>query len=163
MSFNGHKFLASKDYNISISCHIFLVLCWNLIARCVSVGSLMYDHVSWNFDSMVVVFPSDKSGKEGKDALSKHVYANVAGPHFAQSHLMLFISLLGDTTEEDRKQVFFLERQRVGFVNGYINRTQIAKKYWNGFLVPAATENLPCLYRHPLILFHWVHALLRND
>ena len=21
---------------------------------------------------------------------------------------------------------------------------------WSGFLVPAATENLPCLYRHPL-------------
>ena len=34
---------------------------------------------------------------------------------------------------------------------------------WNGFLVPAATENLSCLYRHPLILFHWVRALLRDD
>lgn len=87
MSYNGYKFLASKamdqlvDYNISISCHLFLVLCWNLIARCVSVGSLMYDHVSWNLDAMVIVFPSHKSDKEGKNALPKHVYANAAEPH----------------------------------------------------------------------------------
>ena len=35
--------------------------------------------------------------------------------------------------------------------------------FWNGFLVPVATENLSCLCRHPLILFHSVRALLRDD
>jgi hypothetical protein len=86
ISFKGYKFLASKaldqlvDYNISISCHLFLVLCWNLIARCVSVGSLMYDHVSWSLDALVIVFPSHKSDKEGKNALPKHVFANASEP-----------------------------------------------------------------------------------
>jgi hypothetical protein len=72
MSFRGHKFLASKaleqqnDYNIAISCHLFLTLCWNLIASCVSVGSLMYNHIPWELDAIVIVFPSHKGDKEGK-------------------------------------------------------------------------------------------------
>lgn len=87
MSFKGYKFLAGRaleqqcDHNISISCHLFLILCWNLIARCVSVGSLMYNHISWSLDAMVIVFPSHKGDKEGKNALPKHVYANTAEPH----------------------------------------------------------------------------------
>ena len=35
--------------------------------------------------------------------------------------------------------------------------------FYNGFLVPVATENLSCLCRHPLILFHSVRALLGDD
>jgi hypothetical protein len=87
MSFKGFKFLASKaleqktDLNLAIFSHLYLILCWNLIARCVSIGGLMYDHVSWKNDSMVIVFPSHKSDKEGRNALPKHVYANTAEPH----------------------------------------------------------------------------------
>lgn len=87
MSFPGYKFLANNaieqltDFNVTISCHLYLLLCWNLIARCVSVGSLMYNHVSWNLDAMVIVFPSHKGDKEGKNALPKHIYANTAEPH----------------------------------------------------------------------------------
>lgn len=69
MSFKGYKFLATKaleqckDFNLAIFCHLYLLLCWNLIARCVSVGGLMYDHVSWKSDSMVIVFPSQGGSK----------------------------------------------------------------------------------------------------
>ena len=86
MSFKGYKLLATKaiaqdkDYNLAIFSHLYLLLCWNLIARCVSVGSLMYNHVSWESDSLVVVFPSHKGDKEGQNALPKHVYANPAEP-----------------------------------------------------------------------------------
>ena len=86
MSFKGYKFLASraieqsKDFNISINSHLYLLLCWNLIARCISVGGLMYNHVSWENDSMIIVFPSHKGNKEGRTALPKHVYANPAEP-----------------------------------------------------------------------------------
>jgi hypothetical protein len=64
MSFKGYKFLVvkaidqEKDHNLAIFSHLYLLLCWNLIARCVSVGGLMYNHVSWENDSMVFVFPS---------------------------------------------------------------------------------------------------------
>ena len=86
LSFKGYKFLSGKaadqscDYGTSIFASFFLIMCWNLIARCVSVGSLMYNHVSWENDSLVVVFPSHKGDKEGKRSLPKHVYANVADP-----------------------------------------------------------------------------------
>ena len=87
MSFRGYKFLAlkaaeqAKDYNLAIFSHLYLLLCWNLIARCVSVGGLMYNHVSWENDSLVIVFPSHKGDKEGRNALPKHVYANIAEPY----------------------------------------------------------------------------------
>ena len=86
LSFRGYKFLSCKameqttDYSASIFSNFFLIMCWNLIARCVSVGSLMYNHITWENDSMVVVFPSHKGDKEGKRSSPKHVYANVAEP-----------------------------------------------------------------------------------
>ena len=86
MSFKGYKYLAvkapaqEKDFNLAIFSHFYLLLCWNLIARCVSVGSLMYNHVSWENDSLGIVFPSHKGDKEGRNALPKHVYANTAEP-----------------------------------------------------------------------------------
>ena len=86
LSFRGYKFLSCKameqttDYSTSIFSNFSLIMCWNLIARCVSVGSLMYNHITWENDSMVVVFPSHKGNKEGKRCSPKHVYANVAEP-----------------------------------------------------------------------------------
>ena len=86
MSFKGYKFLALKaagqstDYSLAIFSHLYLLLCWNLIARCVSVRGLMYNHISWENDTMVIVFPSHKGDKEGRNALPKHVYANIAEP-----------------------------------------------------------------------------------
>jgi hypothetical protein len=79
MSFKGYKLLATKaleqckDRNLAIFSHLYLLSCWNLIARCVSVGSLMYNHVSWENDSMVIVFPSHKGDQEGRNALPKHI------------------------------------------------------------------------------------------
>ena len=67
MSFKGYKFLARKalgqegDFNLSIFSHFFLLLCWNLIARCISVGSLIYSHISWTSSSppanLITTFP----------------------------------------------------------------------------------------------------------
>ena len=44
MSQSGYRYLAeaaiqqSDDFNLYITCHCFLLLCWNVIARAVSVG-----------------------------------------------------------------------------------------------------------------------------
>jgi hypothetical protein len=40
----------------------------------------MYDHISWEMDSMVIVFPTHKGDKEGKTSLPKHVFANKKSP-----------------------------------------------------------------------------------
>lgn len=82
LSFSGYRFLAKKalaqttDFPVAIFAHIFLLLCWNLLARCVSVSSLMFQHISWEEDSMVVVFPTTKSDKVGKNSAPIHVFAN---------------------------------------------------------------------------------------
>jgi hypothetical protein len=59
-SFKRYKLLATKaleqckDHNLAIFSHLYLLLCWNLIARCVSVGSLMYNHPdSFSFQAAI--------------------------------------------------------------------------------------------------------------
>ena len=113
MSFKGYKFLAKKaldqqvDFKVSISCHLFLILCWNLIARCISIGSLMYNHISWNLDSMVIVFPSHKGDKEGKSALPKRVYAYTEEPHICPVlSLAIYIFTRGYDREGSRTSIF---------------------------------------------------------
>lgn len=82
LSFAGYKFLARKattateDFHVAIFAWLFLVLCWNLMARCISVSGLMYCHISWANDSLTVVFPTHKGDQEGKTALPKHVFCN---------------------------------------------------------------------------------------
>jgi hypothetical protein len=86
LSFGGYRFIANEaikqcnDFNQSILAHLFLLLCWNLISRCASVSSLMFNHISWEEDAMVIVFPSHKGDKEGKHCSPKHVYANPSNP-----------------------------------------------------------------------------------
>jgi integrase len=113
MSFKGYKLLAvkaleqCKDHNLAIFSHLYLLLCWNLIARCVSVGSLMYNHVSWENDSMVIVFPSHKGDQEGRNALPKHIYANTAEPHICPIlSFAVYIFTRGYLREGSKRTIF---------------------------------------------------------
>lgn len=80
LSFDGYQFFAKKafyesaDFSIGTFAHVFIVLCWNLMARCVSVSSLMYDHISWSGDAMTVRFPAHKGDQEGKINIYIHNY-----------------------------------------------------------------------------------------
>jgi hypothetical protein len=86
LSFSGVRFLAKTafgycaDFSLGITVHLFMLLCWNLLARCISVASLCFDHISWEEDSLTVVFPTHKGDKEGKNAAAKHIYANPLNP-----------------------------------------------------------------------------------
>lgn len=86
LSFSGYRFLAKKamsqstDFTLAIFAHVFLLFCWNMIARCVSVSNLMFNHISWEDDCMVVVFPTTKSDKVGKNSAPIHVFANRSCP-----------------------------------------------------------------------------------
>lgn len=61
MSFAGYRLLAKHalsrtvDLNMAVFAHLFLLLCWNLIARTNSVSSIMFDHISWKQDAMVII------------------------------------------------------------------------------------------------------------
>jgi hypothetical protein len=86
LTFQIYRYLARlaigcrQDFHLGIFSHAFLLLCWNLVARCVSVSSLMFSHITWNADAMIVVFPTTKADQEGKNCSPKHVYANVHHP-----------------------------------------------------------------------------------
>lgn len=66
ISFEGYKYLAKKaqsqngDYTQASFAHTFLVFCWNLIARSISVGNLMYCHITWQQDSLIIHIPTHK-------------------------------------------------------------------------------------------------------
>lgn len=86
LTFQAYNYLARRalamtaDFPLAMFAHLFLLLCWNLIARSVSVSSLMFNHISWEEDAMVFVFPTQKNDKEGKNNTKLHVYANPTTP-----------------------------------------------------------------------------------
>ena len=86
LSFTGYRYIANvaltakREIGAAMFAHVFLILCWNLMARCHSVSCLMFEHISWEQDSMIIVFPQHKGDKWGKDAIPKHLYANPTMP-----------------------------------------------------------------------------------
>lgn len=87
LTFTGYKFFAEETWKfagesqeLNIFARTFLILCWNLLARCISVAGLMYNHICWKDDSMTIVFPTHKGDQEGRDATPKHVFANPEHP-----------------------------------------------------------------------------------
>lgn len=86
ITFTGYVFVASQamqqqhDYQQGAFAHLFLILCWNLMARSLSVGSLMLQHISWENDSLLITTPKHKGDQEGNNCYPKHVYANTENP-----------------------------------------------------------------------------------
>lgn len=86
MSHAGYHFLAeqalkqTEDFNLYSTCHCFILLCWNLIARAVTVGNLIFDCVSWDEDAMTIHIGKMKNDQEGAHGYARHVYANPKDP-----------------------------------------------------------------------------------
>ena len=68
------------DINQAVFAHIFCILCWNLMARSVSVSELLYAHLSWSEDALVAKLPKHKGDQDGSQSFSKHIYANISSP-----------------------------------------------------------------------------------
>jgi len=71
----------SRSWGMMSFCWAFFTCCWNLMARSISVGSLMIPHISWVNDAMVINIAKHKGDQEGNDCTGKHVYANPLMPH----------------------------------------------------------------------------------
>lgn len=113
ITFDGVNFIAKEsmkhttDFGLHLFGHIFLLLCWNLISRSISVSSLMFDHISWSGDAMVMVFPTHKGDKEGKNCSPKHVYANPSNPAVCPIlWLAVYIFCSGARRADSRRSVF---------------------------------------------------------
>jgi hypothetical protein len=86
ITFNGYQYMAmralkqERDFTLATFSHTFLLLCWNLMARSVSVGQLMFSHVSWEHDSLTITIPRHKGDQEGRNVYPRHVFANPLNP-----------------------------------------------------------------------------------
>ncbi|ETV73046.1 hypothetical protein H257_12083 [Aphanomyces astaci] len=117
VSFSGFVFLAAKAlgnvsvHNQYLNVHCFLLFSWNLMARAASVGSIRYDHISWNGDAMVVKFGLMKNDQEGKTCFPKHVFANPMNPTICPVlryyiHLAVLVFTRGSRREGTSTLVF---------------------------------------------------------
>lgn len=120
LSFGGYSFLAERalapqksvdstvaEFELSIFAHVFLLLCWNVMARCVSISSLLFDNISWIEDAMTIVFAMTKSDQEGKNCSPKHVFANPLHPEICPIlSLGIYIFTLGFRRHGGKRSVF---------------------------------------------------------
>ncbi|KAF0718558.1 Aste57867_1621 [Aphanomyces stellatus] len=86
MSVAGYRYLAlhamqsCSDFNLSMTAHSFLVLCWNLMARSITTASIRLEHVTWRGDALVVEFGLAKNDQTGEMCYPRHIYANPTCP-----------------------------------------------------------------------------------
>jgi hypothetical protein len=73
-------FIKRNDHALGYFAHLFLIFCWTLMARSVSVGTIMLDHISWESVALLISTPKYKSDQEGHNCYPKHVYANPDNP-----------------------------------------------------------------------------------
>ena len=59
---------------------LYMQLSWNLMCRTVSAGSLLYSHMTWMGDALVIHLPKHKGDPTGSRSYPKHLYANVYDP-----------------------------------------------------------------------------------
>lgn len=127
MEFGGYSLLAERFLRISpTTCPVdpkkkfgswsqqlfawpFFVLCWNLMARSVTVGNIMYQHISWSGDALTINVPKHKGDQEGAKDYPRHIYANPLQPEICPI-LALAVLLFSSTNRpgngENKHQLF---------------------------------------------------------
>jgi hypothetical protein len=58
----------------------FTTLLWNLMSRSDSVDTLMFEHISWQDDSLIIEEQGHKGDGTGENKYGKHLYANPLQP-----------------------------------------------------------------------------------
>ena len=69
------------SWSAALFAWLFMVFCWNLIARSNSVANIMLQHIDWKMDALVVTFAKHKGDQAGEGlGNQKHVFANSENP-----------------------------------------------------------------------------------
>ena len=123
ITFDGYIFLAQcaieskNDFGSNNFAHIFLLLCWNLMARSISVGKIMYNHISWSGDALQITLPTHKGDQEGNHSYPRHVYANPSSPELCPI-LSLAIYMFSSTFDvTGARMVLFSESNNEGRIS----------------------------------------------
>jgi integrase len=86
---------------------LYVILCWNLVSRANNVGKILYSHISWSQDSMVINLPKTKGDQEGANDFQRHVYANPQCPHLCPVlAIAIHVFSCGFTRHEEAIQLF---------------------------------------------------------
>ena len=92
-----------------INMTLFMLLSWNLMCRSISTANLMYTHMTWIGDALVVNLPKTKGDQEGSKSYPKHMYAvlNQLPPGVADDVFQVaFKSLMERDAESCSLQVY---------------------------------------------------------
>lgn len=82
--------------------HVYLILCWNLFSRSISVTELRTHHMSWKNDALVIDFNSHKSDQTGERITPKHIFANPYEPEMCPI-LALGLHIFGISFRSDNE------------------------------------------------------------
>ena len=100
----------TSDFRVGIFSHLFLLLCWSLMARCCSVSGIMFEHITWEGDSLIFRFPTHKGDKEGKNCYPKHTYCNRTDPEVCiVLSLAIYVFCMGTREGTSERRVFASE------------------------------------------------------
>jgi hypothetical protein len=84
LTFSGYCLLSTAlfkaEFNQMLFGWPFIVLQWNLIARCGSVAAMMMQHINWEGDALLITIPKSKADQEGNNSFPRHLYANPLQP-----------------------------------------------------------------------------------
>ena len=88
ITFAGYKTIAQKavsaayDFALNTFAWVFLLISWNIMARCSTSSAIMIDHLEWENDSLLLHVPSHKGDQDGETSKlqPRHVYANPLRP-----------------------------------------------------------------------------------
>jgi hypothetical protein len=61
--------------------HLFHIFCWNLMCSAGNCVNIMWDHISWSEDALIIKFAHMKNDKFGEEQqYERHIYANPLNP-----------------------------------------------------------------------------------
>jgi hypothetical protein len=101
-------FAATARSIVSAFVHTFMILCWNLFARSISVSQLRMCHLTWSNDALVIDLSRHKADQTGEKITPKHIFANPFEPHtcpILATALYLF-SYSFRVDEDDKTKLF---------------------------------------------------------
>ena len=72
ITFDGYKTIAQKalsatvDFGLNTFAWVFLLISWNIMARCSTSSAIMIDHIEWENDSLLLHVPLHKGDQDGE-------------------------------------------------------------------------------------------------
>ena len=84
----------------------YSTICWNTMGRSHSVAGIMFHHITWKDDCLVITFPKSKCDQTGEGLSNdKHVYANPYKPAVCPIlalAVMVFCTYRADGSEQHK-------------------------------------------------------------